>query len=356
MGLDDILNSEFIEEMDASHEQAERPFEEDQDKVDVKLWVEGTDDIPFWFAIFRRFAPNLKLEFDSYSFTTEDKEEQKKEGKHFLLSQIKQNPKWVGKTKIVCIDSDYDYLVSNTMHSKIIRCARKKRGPFIFQTYTYAIENYKCLAESLEFICVDATYNADRVFDFVEFLEKYSQIIYDLFVLSVYFKKFNPRKKNVCNKDSIGLGDFLNIENNGSKTLKKLNEKVKKLLKQLYSEENIDDEKLGKIKKELGQKGVTPQNVYLFINAHALFDAVIKPILKYITKKLASGYHKKMTKKMKEENIDNKTSGTIHQKYENEKIPAIMLLRANKAHFYLDCPMIKKIKQDIDEYLRVLST
>ena len=59
---------------------------------------------------------------------------------------------------------------------------------------------------------------------------------------------------------------------------------------------------------------------------------------------------------MKEGNVDNSNSGTIHQEYENDKIPAIMLLRANKAHFYLDCPMINKIKQDIDEYLRVLST
>lgn len=61
------------------------------------------------------------------------------------------------------------------------------RNKYIFQTYTYAIENYHCFAESLHEVCVQATLNDRFVMDFNAYLKRYSEIVYPLFLWNVWF-------------------------------------------------------------------------------------------------------------------------------------------------------------------------
>ncbi|TGO02534.1 hypothetical protein PN36_23425 [Candidatus Thiomargarita nelsonii] len=60
-----------------------------------------------------------------------------------------------GEYLLLCVDSDYDYLLQDaTEVSK-----RINQEPYIFQTYAYSIENYKCYAESLRGVCVSVIYD-----------------------------------------------------------------------------------------------------------------------------------------------------------------------------------------------------
>ncbi len=59
------------------------------------------------------------------------------------------NTKELGRSLIACVDSDYDFLLQGATNT-----SRKiNRNKYIFQTYTYAIENYHCFAESLHEVC-----------------------------------------------------------------------------------------------------------------------------------------------------------------------------------------------------------
>ena len=42
----------------------------------------------------------------------------------------------------------------------------------MFHTYAYATENYLCYAPSLHNVCVKATKNDTRIFDFVKFMAR----------------------------------------------------------------------------------------------------------------------------------------------------------------------------------------
>ena len=73
----------------------------------------------------------------------------------------------LGRSLIACVDSDYDFLLQGATNT-----SRKiNRNRYIFQTYTYAIENYHCFAESLHEVCVQATLNDRSILDFNFFLK-----------------------------------------------------------------------------------------------------------------------------------------------------------------------------------------
>ena len=59
-------------------------------------------------------------------------------------------------------------------------------NPYVFHTYVYAIENYQCYAQGLHTACVMATLNDHQVFDFVTFLTRFSEVLFPLFVWSVW--------------------------------------------------------------------------------------------------------------------------------------------------------------------------
>jgi len=138
----------------------------------IMVYVENEDDIPFWRGVFDRYAPHLHFEisFPSYHLARGKEEVLKIQAGEYLL---------------LCVDSDYDYLLQDaTEVSK-----RINHDPYIFQTYTYSIENYKCYAESLKEVCVSSSLNDKEVFDLVRFIKLYSLIIYELFLYSYHFEK-----------------------------------------------------------------------------------------------------------------------------------------------------------------------
>ena len=83
---------------------------------------------------------------------------------------------------LLCVDSDFDYLFHNSTEQsrELLSCDR------MFHTYAYATENFLCYAPSLHNVCVKATKNDTRIFDFVKFMHEYSCTIYPLFLWYAY--------------------------------------------------------------------------------------------------------------------------------------------------------------------------
>ncbi|TGO02083.1 hypothetical protein PN36_30900 [Candidatus Thiomargarita nelsonii] len=275
----------------------------------IDVYVENEDDIPFWKSLDR--------------------------GKVALLKQING----IGKAKIVCVDSDYDYLLQNhTDVSKIIN-----ENPYIFQTYTYSIENFKCYAESLHGVVVQATFqDEEQLFDYVYFLKSYSSIIYDLFIYSLYHEKEQSKRFTITDfSNTIKLLEQVDISSKGQPELKKLKKSVEKKIATL---DKISDKQINKFKEELHKLGVTPENTYLFIKGHTLYDNVVCMFLKPIERHLKSKQYRRISELKK----DSKEATNRRKQYEDSVTNIEFVLRNNTN--YYDCFLMEKIFSDIENY------
>ena len=146
----------------------------EDDRYLVQVYVEGYEDVAFWRGIFDHFRnPYLRFEI-----SVPNRDDLPK-GKKVLMSMLDKVDK---ERVLLCVDSDFDYLFAGETEQS----ERILNADNMFHTYTYATENYLCYAPSLRNVCVKATKNDTRIFDFVRFMAAYSEIIYPLFLWYVY--------------------------------------------------------------------------------------------------------------------------------------------------------------------------
>ena len=119
----------------------------------VRVFVEGYEDVAFWRGIFDHFT-NPYLRFESSVPTREDLPK----GKKVLLKAADR----ACEDMLLCMDSDFDYLLAAEDATSQMICS----SPYMFHTYAYATENYLCYAPSLHNVCVKATKNDTRIFEF----------------------------------------------------------------------------------------------------------------------------------------------------------------------------------------------
>ena len=150
-------------------EELPAPLPADPNQRLVEVYVEGYEDVAFWRGIFDHFrTPYLRFEI-----SVPNREDLPK-GKKVLLSMVPRS----SERLLLCMDSDFDYLFADrTPQSKEVN-----RSKYVFHTFAYATENYLCYAPALHNVCVKATKNDTRIFDFVRFMREYSCTIYPLSV------------------------------------------------------------------------------------------------------------------------------------------------------------------------------
>ncbi len=302
----------------------------------IKVFVEGYDDVAFWRSIFDDFETrDIKFEI------TVPTGENLAKGKNEVLKMIP----FSNEDMILCVDSDFDYLFGGaTPHSKIINNTK-----FLFHTYTYATENYVCWAPTLHNVCVKATKNDTLIFDFVEFLESYSRIIYPLFLWYSYSARCETQHafSLIDFKNTVKL-NYLDLKDNGINTLEWLSNNVQQRLESLRSNFPSWRESVARFGREIEILGVTPSNTYLFMQGHTLMDNVVLIILKTVCDRL---------KEMATERImQGSKKGIALQNelnnYNNSLRNVKDVLLDNEA--YKDCPLCLKLSTDIQEYIEGL--
>ena len=299
----------------------------------VRVFVEGYEDVAFWRAIFDHFDnPFLRFEI-----SVPNREDLPK-GKKVLMSMIPQS----GEDMLLCVDSDFDYLFGDkTEQSEMISSAE-----YMFHTYTYATENYLCYAPSLHNVCVKATKNDCKIFDFVEFMAEYSRIIYPMFLWYAYSAQQSCQSALPLAdfKNAVRLG-YLEVENNGADTLAWLERNIARRLRRLEEDYPQMAQGLDAFAEELQQKGVTPENTYLFMHGHTLMDNVVMVILNSVCDKLRSMSIAKI-------NSSNKTGLPLKNEMSNyvnslRSIRDVLLDNEN----YTSCPLYTLLQADIHKYL-----
>lgn len=300
----------------------------------VKVYVEGYEDVAFWRGIFDRYVnPYLRFEIDV------PPREDLPKGKKVLLSMTRE----ASDEMLLCVDADFDYLFgdSTPQSREMLSCKR------MFHTYAYATENYVCYAPSLHNVCVRATKNDTRIFDFERFMADYSRIIYPLFLWYVCSAQQASEHTFtlVDFRNSVRL-NYLEIEHNGLRTLAWLRRNVSrryKLLKQQHPEMLAPMRALG---ERLIARGVTPENTYLFMHGHTLMDNVVMVILNTVCEKLRNLSIAKIHASTKQGvSLKNEMAN-----YTNSlrSIRDVLLDNEN----YTDCFLFKRLQCSIERYLR----
>ena len=311
----------------------------EDDRYLVRVYVEGYEDVAFWRGIFDHFRnPYLRFEI-----SVPNRDDLPK-GKQVLLSMLNSCHE---EDTLLCVDSDFDYLFDGATEQS----ARVLGAKNMFHTYAYATENYLCYAPSLHNVCVKATKNDTRIFDFVRFMAEYSKVIYPLFLWYVYSALHHSENRFTLAefRASVRL-NYVDIRYNGESTLAWLQRNVERRCEALDSDNPDMGDRLDSLATELERRGVKRDNCYLYMHGHTLMDNVVLPLLTSVCDKL----RQLSIAKIRGSKVEGIALKNELQNYTNtlRSIKDVLLDNEN----YTDSPLYKQLRDDIQTYLDVMIT
>lgn len=221
--------------------------------------IENEKDEAFWRPLIESVLPHKLLIFYPY-FSEVSTTKGKPDMKKYMD---------FGDEKLIfCIDADYDYLLENPILIK----------PFVFHTYVYSVENYWSYSEGMKNILENALHTEGIDFDFEDFFNSYSAIIYDWLTYSIYSTKIKDGQLSSenCGKVAgfVAIKDILT-------DLEVLRNQLKQYKQDLkISYQTIPD--FQNFKKRLTELGLNKDNAYLFLRGHDLFDRVTVKLMQAV--------------------------------------------------------------------------
>lgn len=281
----------------------------------VTVEVEDTIDRDFWSDLLGELCPEKEFHFDPYhTILNEDgTSERTGKGKSQILKASSDFNEW----HIGCVDSDYDWILSDyTDVGKTI-----SGNKYLLQTYAYSIENLMCLSCTLGDLCSENTEEMVE-FDFDDYLTKLSKAIYPLLVWSTY----------LCSK---GNQDFIptswrevlvNTEKDPEASLAQIETKAKAKIEEL--DQKYADEISYKEDFEFQtvcMKGVTDDETYLFVRGHELFDHILYSVLNSVITKLRNQHYAVL----RESSTDEETRKIALREYQAKSKPVENMLSKN---------------------------
>ena len=232
--------------------------------VDSVVRVENKDDIWFWQQILSKYR-NKRYKFmpatqsDKGNATSGCAECLKYRG--FLSQRF-----------FVCIDSDLRYLSGENVSAN--------QG--ILQTYTYSWENHCAFAAKLQWQ-FDECLQGERTFNFISFLQRYSQIAYKPFLFMLYQERngldgFRQGAFRHCITLQYRNGDETN---DGASFLQRMEETLRTATEGIINACGFDFEKEN---ERYSTFGLSETNAYLYVRGHCLYDSLVS-----IGRKLCEG-------------------------------------------------------------------
>ena len=255
--LKDSISSKYIEAANKLRSKTSRRR--------IVAYVESYDDVFFWRTVLSKFEDDTRY-FEVLLPSNHTLER----GKKSAMMRILEDK--VGRDMIACVDADYDYLINGATETS----QRMINNPYVFHTFAYSIENLQCYAPSLHNVCVAVTLNDHQLIDVEEFMKQYSIAIFPLFVWSIWhyrrpiYTEFTITDFNRI----IELGGF-NL-NQPFAAIANLRHKVGSRIAILQKKNPDAKESYLELKRELIEDyGINPEETYLYIQGHHLFDKVV---------------------------------------------------------------------------------
>lgn len=324
--LRDNLNSSYFRAADRLNSKRARRR--------VVAYVESYDDVAFWRSLLSEFETDrFYFEVMLPSATSLAK------GKKMVLMNTLDSSAF-GESMIACVDSDYDYLLQGrTEVSKKINS-----NPYIFQTYTYAIENHLCFAESLHQVCVEATLNDRHIIDFKNYLEEYSRIVYPLFLWNIWFyRKPDTNTFSMSDFNSFTVLRHFNV-NQPMAALDTISRHVSRKLGEMKRRYPGKVDEVRRLGEELIALGLRPETTYLYMQGHHIMDNVVLKMLLPVCTLLRREREEEIKRLAQHSRqYHNELSG-----YRNSQVGVEMILRRN--YGYKSSELYYKLRADIERF------
>lgn len=298
----------------------------------VMAYVESYDDIFFWRTVLDEFE-NDEREFQVVLPSRTNLSRGKKQA---MANQLGES---LGTAMIACVDADLDYL----MQGRTQLSQAMLTNPYVFHTYVYAIENYQCYAPSLHAVCVMATLNDRRAFDFERLLTDYSRAVYDLFVWCVWLH----RRQRAADFPLAAFGniahlDDINIDNPGA-ALDELRRRANRKVAWMQRQWPEAKATFKPLKAELEQLGMTPDTTYLFIQGHHLFEHVCMPLMTAVCNRLRREREREI-KMLGQSSPERQTSNELAAYQHFQCLPEQMMRRSTD---FRQAPIYQRLRSDL---------
>ena len=219
-------------------------------------------------------------------------------------------------------------------------------NPFVLQTYTYAIENFQCYAESLHEVCVQATLNDRQIIDFPAFMRDFSRITYPLFLWHIWFIKNGQAEifpiQHLADCTSIHEIDIYNPLPTLQSIERRVKNKISKFQRRYYKQMDEVDA-LG---KELEPLGLNPNTTYLYMQGHHIFENIV---LKLITP-VCTNLRRERERQIKQLSIHEQQFQNELSCYENSLANIKLMLKKNDD--FKKLPHYQQIQKDIEALLK----
>ena len=316
--------------LDAAHK-----FSSKKGRRRIVAYVESYDDIAFWRTLLAEFENEERY----FQVMLPSATSLAKGKKMVLMNTL--NTKELGRSLIACVDSDYDFLLQGATNT-----SRKiNRSRYIFQTYTYAIENYHCFAESLHEVCVQATLNDRFILDFDAYLKRYSEIVYPLFLWNIWFY----RQRDTYTFPMYDFHTYTALKEislrHPEQSLEALQHRVNQKLSELKKRFPRIVNQVNNLRDELKELGLMPETTYLYMQGHHVMDNVVMKLLIPVCTALRREREQEI-KRLAEHNEQFRNELTC---YQNSQVNVEIMLKKNVAYKRLF--HYEWLRQDIQEYL-----
>lgn len=302
----------------------------------IIAYVESYDDIAFWRTLLFEHENEeryFQIMLPSNRSLTK--------GKKMVLMNALSN-KGLGENLIACVDSDYDYLLQQTTKQS----RQINNNPFVLQTYTYAIENFQCYAESLHEVCVQATLNDRQILDFPAFMRDFSRITYPLFLWHIWSIKNGHAEifpmQHLADCTSIHEIDIYNPLPTLQSIERRVKNKISKFQRRYYKQMDEVDA-LG---KELEPLGLNPDTTYLYMQGHHIFENIV---LKLITP-VCTNLRRERERQIKQLSVHQQQFQNELSCYENSLANIKLMLKKNDD--FKKLPHYQQIQKDIEALLK----
>ena len=334
------MGSRLKENITSGYVEAANRLNSKKSRRRIAAYVESYDDVFFWRTVLSPFEDKTR-----YFEVLLPSHKRLERGKKSVLMNLLA--KKTGRDLICCVDADYDYLLKG-----LTETSRKMLGsPYVFHTYAYSIENLQCYAPSLHNVVVATTLNDHQLLDFDEFFRLFSEAIFPLFVWSIWHYR-----KGIYGEFSIT--DFCKVIELGNFNLQDPYACIKRVRHKCYvrvgelQRRNPDaKESYLALKRELQEEmGVTPENVYLYIQGHHLFDKVTVQVLSKVCKQLVHNRENEIRR----QSVHSTQMRNELSCYNHSTQDIAQMLKKNMG--YMNAPEFRRIQQDIESFLSKTET
>lgn len=264
-------------------------------KCRAAVHIEDNNDRPFWAYVFQQYMPHDSFDFIPFTRMAQNKAT----GSALCLKY--RDLGCLSKEFVIAIDSDEHYLLKEREMSAT---------HYVLQTYAYSIENHYCNP-----LTINRAFRAKNKFnvagfDFEKFLMTFSEKIYPFYIYYLYSGKKQDGK--IRREDFIKSWDIAinNIDDNAAQYLDAVCSLVEVEMKAVESKYPGLD--ISSIEGEFRTLGVSPENTYLYIRGHNLFDKLITSILKTIYDRQVKAYLNSLSNEEKSK-YANRSLNTEHE-------------------------------------------